>query len=196
MPPPVPAVLTVEPGRTWLPAELPAVPWRAGTRTVRLVALAVDTLAVSLAPRAPQPLPALAAPRELLAGRVVAVALDRTVPARPALGAQAPPRHGVAGRVDAAVAVVVALGTPDAGVTRAFARVLVTLALLAQASVLAVGPPAVVVAGALAGQVVTLAVGVTIAFPFAVGAPELGGALCKKKKMSTMSWSGNVNNSF
>lgn len=65
--PPVPAVLTVEPCRTRFPAELPTVPWRAGTRAVRLVALAVDALAVPLAARAPQPLPALAASRELVA---------------------------------------------------------------------------------------------------------------------------------
>lgn len=67
-PSPVPAVLAVEAGGTWLPAELPAVPWCAGTRAVRLVALAVDALAVSLAPRAPQPLPALAASCELVTG--------------------------------------------------------------------------------------------------------------------------------
>lgn len=36
------------------------------------------------------------------------------------------------------------------------------------------------VAGTLAGQVVALAIGVTITFPFAVGAPELGRALCGK----------------
>lgn len=61
---------------------------------------------------------------------------------------------------------------------RAFARVLVTLALLAHAGVLAVWTPTVVVAGALTGQVVALAVGVTVTFPLAVRAPELGGALC------------------
>lgn len=33
------------------------------------------------------------------------------------------------------------------------------------------------VAGTLAGQVITLAIGVTVAFPFAVRAPELGRAL-------------------
>lgn len=54
---------------------------------------------------------------------------------------------------------------------------MVTFALLAQTPVLAVGSPSVVVAGALAGQVVALAVGVTVAFPFAVRAPELGGTL-------------------
>lgn len=30
VPTPVPAVLTIEPGRTWLPAEFPTVPWCAG----------------------------------------------------------------------------------------------------------------------------------------------------------------------
>lgn len=130
-PPPVPAVLTVEPGGTRFPAELPTVPRRAGTRAVGLVALAVDTLAVSLAPRAPQPLPALAASRELVARRIVTVALDRTVPPHPPGVAQAPPCHRIADGVDAAVAVVVALGTPDAGVACAFARLLVALALLA-----------------------------------------------------------------
>lgn len=67
VPTPVPAVLTVEPGRTWFPAELPTVPWGASTRAVGLVALAVDALAVPFTPWAPQPLPALAAPRELVA---------------------------------------------------------------------------------------------------------------------------------
>lgn len=177
VPTPVPAVLTVESSRTRLPAELPTVTRRAGTRAVGLVALPVHALAVPLTPRAPQPLPALAAPRELVARRVVAVALDGAVPPRPAGVAQAPARHGVAHRVDAAVAVVVALRAPDARVARAFPRVLVTLALLAHAGVLAVGSPAVVVAGALAGQVVALAVGVTVTFPLAVGAPKLGGAL-------------------
>lgn len=62
--------------------------------------------------------------------------------------------------------------------TRALSGLLVTLALLAQTSVLTVRPPAVVVASALAGQVVALAVGVTIAFPFAVGSPKLCRALC------------------
>lgn len=131
MPTPVPAVLTIEPGRTWLPAELPTVPRGAGTRAVHLVALAMDALAVSLTPRAPQPLAALAASRELVAWRVVTVALDHTVPPRPTRVAQASPRHCVADGVAAAVAVVVALGTPEARVARAFARLLVALALLA-----------------------------------------------------------------
>lgn len=138
----------------------------------------MDALAVAFAARAPQPLPALAAARELVARRAVAVALDGAVPPRPAGVAQTPARHGIADRADAAVAVVVALRPPDAGVTRAFSRVLVALALLAKARVLAVGSPAVVVAGALAGQVVALAVGVAVTFPLAVRAPELGRALC------------------
>lgn len=66
VPTPVPAVLTIEPGRTWFPAKLPTVPWCASTRAVRLVALAVDALAVSFTPWAPQPLPALAASRKLV----------------------------------------------------------------------------------------------------------------------------------
>lgn len=138
----------------------------------------MDALAVLLAALAPQPLPALAAPGELVARRVVAVALHGAVPARPAGVAEAAARGWVAHRVDAAVAVVVALRPPEARVARAFARPLVALALLAQAGVLAVGPPAVVVAGALARQVVALAVWVAVAFPLAVGPPELGGALC------------------
>lgn len=174
---PVPAVLTVESGRTRFPAELPTVPWCAGTRAICLVALAVDALAVSFAPRAPQPLPALAASRELVTRRIVTVTLDCTVPPGPTGIAQASPCHCIADGVDAAVAVVVALGTPDARVTRALARLLVTLALLTQASVLAVRSPTVVVARTLAGQVIALAVGITIALPFAVGAPKLGRAL-------------------
>lgn len=175
--PPVPAVLPVESCRTRFPAKLPSVPWRAGARPVRRVALAVDALAVPLTPRAPHPVPAQAAPRELVARRVVTVALDGAVPPRPAGAAQATSRHRVAHRVDAAVAVVVALRAPDAGVTRAHARVLVAFALLACACILAVRPPAIVVAGTLASQVVALAVGVTVTFPLAVRAPELGRTL-------------------
>lgn len=129
--PPVPAVLTIEPSRTWLPAELPTVPWCTGTWAVRLVALAMDTLAVSLTTRTPQSFPALAASCELVAWWVVTVTLDSAVPPGPTRIAQASPCHCIADRVDAAVAVVVALGTPDARVTCAFARLLVTLALLA-----------------------------------------------------------------
>lgn len=170
--------MSVIPSRTRLPAELPPVPWGARARPVSGVALAINTLAVPLAPWAPQPFAALAASRELVARRVVAVALDPAVPPGPTGIAQTPARHGVADGVDAAVAVVVALGTPDARVTRALSGLLVALALLAQTSVLTVGPPAVVVAGTLAGQVVALAVGVTVAFPFAVGSPKLCRALC------------------
>lgn len=153
----------------------------------------MHALAVPFTPRAPQPLPALAAPRELVARRVVTVTLDCTVPPRPAGVAQAAARHGVADGVDAAVAVVVALGTPDAGVARAFPRVLVTLALLAHAGILAVWSPAVVVAGTLAGQVVTLAVGVTVTLPLAVRAPKLGRALgvtVSKVSMTTAAFIG------
>lgn len=67
VPPPVPAVLTIESSRTRFLAELPAVPRRAGTRAIGLVALAVNTLTVSVTPRAPHPLSARAASCELLA---------------------------------------------------------------------------------------------------------------------------------
>lgn len=67
VPTPVPAVLTIEPGRTWFSAKLPTVSWCAGTRAVCLVTLAVDALAVSFTPWAPQPFSALAASRELVA---------------------------------------------------------------------------------------------------------------------------------
>jgi len=140
----------------------------------------VDTLAVALAPLPPQPLPALAAAGELVAGRAVAVALHGAVASGPAGGAEAAAGRRVARRVGAAVAFVVALRAPDARVARALPRVLVALALVAQAGVLAVGPPAVVVAGAPARQVVTLSVGVAVAFPLAVGAPELSGAFCRR----------------
>lgn len=173
----VPAVLTVEPCRTRLPAELPTISWCAGTRAVCLVALSVDALAVALATLTPEPLPALAAPCELVTRRVVTVTLDSTVPPRPAWVAYASPCHRIADGVNAAVAVVVALWTPDARVACAFASLLVTLALLAHAGILTVWSPAVVVAGTLAGQVVTLAVWVTVTLPFAVRAPELCRAL-------------------
>lgn len=170
--------MSVIPSRTRLPAELPTVPWGARARPVGWVALAVNTLAVPFASRAPQSFAALAASCELLARRVVAVALDPAVPPGPTGVAQAPARHGIADGVDAAVAVVFALGTPDTRVTCALPALLVTLALLAQTGVLTVRAPAVVVASAPAGQVVALAVGVTITFPFAVGSPKLCRALC------------------
>lgn len=176
VPTPVPAVLTVESGWTRFPAILPTVSWGAGTRAVRRVALSVDALAVALAPGAPHPLAALAAPRELIAGRAVTVALDGAVPPRPAGVAQAAPGHGVAHRVDAAVTVVVALRTPDPGVTRAGARLLVAHALLTEAGVLAVGSPAVMIAGALASDFMALAIGVAIAFALAVRTEKLGRA--------------------
>lgn len=172
--------MTVEPSGTRLPAELPSVSRCAGTRAVRLVALPVDALAVSFTALAPQSFPALAASRELVARRVVAVALNGTVPPGPPGAAHTSARHGVAHGVDAAVTVVVALGAPDARVTCAFARLLVALALLTEASILAVGSPTIVVAGTLSSQVVTLAIWVTVTFPFAVGPPKLGRALCSK----------------
>lgn len=128
---PVPAVLSIIPSRTWLPAELPAVPWGACARPVGWVALAVNTLAVPFTSWAPQPFVALAASCELVARRVVAVALDPAVPPRPTGIAQTPPRHSVTDGVDAAVAIVVALGTPDTRVTCALSGLLITLALLA-----------------------------------------------------------------
>lgn len=173
--------MTVEPGGTRLPAELPPVPRPAGARAVRLVALPVNTLAVLLTALAPQPLPAVATSGVLVARGVVAIALHGAVPARPAGVAKAPSRHRVTHRVDAAVAVVVALWPPEARVARALARLLVALALLTQADVLTVGSPVVVVACALAGQVITLAIWVTVTFPFAVGAPKLGRALCLRQ---------------
>lgn len=174
---PVPAVLTVEPGRTRFPAELPTVPWRAGTRAVRLVALAVDALTVAFAARAPQTLPTLAASRELVARGVITVTLDGAVPSSPAGVALAPSCHGVAYGVDAAVAVVVALRTPGARVACAFARVLVTLAFLAKTRVLTVRTPTVMVAGTCSGEVIALAVGVTVALPLAVRTPKLSRTL-------------------
>lgn len=67
VPTPVSAVLTVESSRTRFPAQLPTVPWCAGTRAISLVALAVDALALSLTSQTPQPLSTLAASRKLLA---------------------------------------------------------------------------------------------------------------------------------
>lgn len=173
--------MTVEPGGTRLPAELSPVPRRAGARAVCLVALSMNALAVLLTALTPQPLPAVAASRVLVARGVVAVTLHGAVPPRPPGVANAPSRRWVTHGVDAAVAVVVALRPPGARVARAFARLLVALALLTQADVLTVGSPAVVVACALAGQVITLAIWITVTFPFAVGAPKLGRALCLKQ---------------
>lgn len=175
---PVSAVLTVEPGGARFPAELSSVPGCAGARAVCLVALPVNTLAVLLTALPPQPFPAVAASGVLVAGGVVAVALQGTVPPRPARVADASPRRRVAHGVDAAVAVVVAQWPPEARVARAFARLLVTLALLTRADIFTVRTPAVVVARALAGQVVTLAVWIAVTFPFAVGTPKLSRALC------------------
>lgn len=170
--------MTIESSRAWLPAELPPVPRQTGTRTIGLVALAIVALAVAFAPLAPQPLPALAASRELVARRIVAVTLKCTVPPSPARVAQTSPCHHIADGVDAAVAVVVALRPPVAGIARAFSRVLVTLALLAQTCILAFRSPAIVVAGTLASQVVALSIGVTVTFPLAVRSPVLSRALC------------------
>lgn len=174
---PVPAVLSIEASRTGFPAELPAVPRSAHARAIYRVALAVDTLAVVFAARAPQPLPALAPACELLARRVVTVALDAAVSPGPARVAQAASRGCVAHGVEAAVTGASTCGAPGAWVARALARLLVTLALLAVAPVLTVGPPAVVVAGTFPGHVVTLAVGEAGALALAVWAPVLDRAL-------------------
>lgn len=175
---PVPAVLAVESCWTGLSTELASVSRGAGTGAVSRIALAVDALAVALTARPPQPLPALAAPGELVTGRVVTVALHCTVSPHPARVTLAAAGHGVAHRVNAAVTVVVALRAPGPGVTGTFARVLVALALLAEAGVLTVRAPAVVVAGALSGQVVTLAIRITLTLPLTVWTPELSRALC------------------
>lgn len=82
--------MTVEPGGTRLPAELPSVPRCAGARAIRLVALPMNTLAVLLTALTPQPLPAVAASGVLVARGVVAVALHGAVPPRPAGVAKAP----------------------------------------------------------------------------------------------------------
>lgn len=177
VPTPVPAVLAIETGWTWFSTELASVSRSAGTRAVSRVALAVNALAVALAPGPPQSVAALAAPGELVTRGVVTVALDATVASHPARVTEAAPRHGVTHRVDGAVAVVVALRAPGARVTCAFAGVLVTLALLAEAGVLTVRTPAVVVTGTLSSQVVTLAVGITVTLPFTVRTPKLGRAL-------------------
>lgn len=181
---PVPAVLTIKSSGTRFPAEFPPITRRASTRSISLVALAVDALAVSFTPWTPQLLPTLAASRVLLARRVVAVALGRTVPSHPARVAQTPTCVHVAHGVEAAVAVVVALRAPDPRVTCAFSCFLVALALLALTSLLALRSPAIVVTGTLPSQVVTLAIRIAVTFPLAVGPPELGRALCQNTKKS------------
>lgn len=185
LPSPVSAVLSVEPGGTRLSAELAPVARLARAGAVGLVALPVHALAVALAVLPPQPLPALAAARELLAGAAVAGALGVAAAAEPAGLADAATRGLVAHGVDGAVTAVGTLRPPEAGVARALARLLVALAFLAGAGLLAVGPPAVGVARAFACHVVTFPVWVASAFSFAVRTPKLGGALWGKKNKQT-----------
>jgi len=175
---PPPAALAVEAGWARLAAVLSPVARLARAGPVHLVALALVALAVAVTAGPERPLAALAAPRELLAGRVVAGALVVAAAAPPARLAQAVARLLVALGVVAAVAGAGALGSPPVGLAGAFARLLVALAVLAEADVLAFGAPAVGVAGALARHVLTLPVGVAAAHLLAVGTPELPGTLC------------------
>lgn len=97
--------------------------------------------------------------------------------------AQTSARVHIAHRVDAAVAVVIALWTPDSRVARTLSCLLVTLALLAKTRLLTVGSPAIVVTGTLPSQIITLAIRITVTFPLAVRAPELGRALCQNTEI-------------
>lgn len=160
---PSPAALSVEAGRTGLPAELAPVAWFAGAGPVHLVALPHVALTVAVAARAEGPAPALAAPRELLAGRGAAGALIVAGAPPPARLADAEACLLIALRVEAAVAGAGALGPPPVQLAGALARLLITLAVLAQTDVLTPRPPAVGVAGALARHVLTLPVGVAVA---------------------------------
>lgn len=175
---PPPAALAVEASRARLSAVLAPVARLTGAGPVHLVALALVALAVAVTAGPKGPLPALAAPCELLAGRVVAGALVVAAAAPPARLAQAVARLLVTLGVVAAVAGAGALGAPPVGLAGALARLLVTLAMLAEADVLALGAPAVEVAGALARHVLALPIGVAAAHLLAVGTPELPGTLC------------------
>lgn len=170
--------MAIEASRARLAAVLAPVAWLAGAGPVHLVALALVALAVAVAAGPKGPLPALAAPCELLAGRVVAGALVVAATAPPAGLAQAVARLLVTLRVVAAIAGAGALRAPPVGLAGAFARLLVALAMLAEADVLALGAPAVEVAGALARHVLALPVGMAAAHFLAVGTPELPGTLC------------------
>lgn len=64
---PVPAVLAVESGWTWLSTELSSISWSAGAGAVGRVTLAMIALAVALTAGPPHSLSALAAPGELIA---------------------------------------------------------------------------------------------------------------------------------
>lgn len=175
---PPPAALAVEASRARLAAVFSPVARLARAGPVHLVALALVALAVPVAAGPERPLPALAAARELLAGRVVAGALVVATAAPPAGLAQAVASLLVTLGVVAAIAGAGALGSPPVGLAGAFARLLVTLAVLAEADVLAFGTPAVGVAGALACHVLALPVGVAAAHLLAVGTPELPGTFC------------------
>lgn len=155
--------MSVEAGRTGLTAELAPVAWLAGAGPVHLVALPHVTLAVTVATGTKGAAAALAAPRELLAGRGAAGALVVAGAPPPARLAEAEARLLVALRVEAAVAGAGTLGPPPVRLAGTLARLLVTLAVLAQADVLAPQAPAVGVARALARHVLTLPVGVTVA---------------------------------
>lgn len=175
---PPPAALAVEASRARLAAIFSPVARLARAGPVHLVALALVALAVPVTAGPERPLPALAAARELLAGRVVAGALVVAAAAPPAGLAQAVASLLVTLGVVAAIAGAGALGSPPVGLAGAFARLLVTFAVLAEADVLAFGTPAVGVAGALACHVLALPVGVAAAHLLAVGTPELPGTFC------------------
>lgn len=162
-----------------LTAVLATVARLTGAGAIHLVALPLVALAVAVTAGPEGALTALAAPGELLAGRVVAGALVVAATAPPSRLAQAVARLLVALGVVAAVAGAGALGAPPVGLTGALARLLVALAVLAEADVLALGAPAVGVAGALTRHIFTLPVGVAAAHLLAVGAPELTGTLCR-----------------
>lgn len=177
---PPPAALAIEASRARLAAIFSPVARLARAGPVHLVALALVALAVPVTAGPERPLPALAAARELLAGRVVAGALVVAAAAPPAGLAQAVASLLVTLGVVAAIAGAGALGSPPVGLAGAFARLLVTFAVLAEADVLAFGTPAVGVAGALACHVLALPVGVAAAHLLAVGTPELPGTFCRQ----------------
>lgn len=184
---PPPAALAVETSRAGLTAVFAPVPRLARAGPIHLVAFPLVALAVAVAAGPERPLPALAAPRELLAGRVVAGALVVAAAAPPARLAQAVPGLLVALGVVAAVAGAGALGAPPVRLAGALARLLVALAVLAEADVLTLGAPAVGVAGALARHVLALPVGVAAAHLLAVRAPKLPGTLCEQRTDSRVS---------
>lgn len=179
---PVSAVLSIKPSWTRFAAQLPSVSGFTGTRTIGRVTLPVGALAVALTALTPESLPALTSARELLAGRVVAVALRSAVTAKPARIADASSRGLLAHRVDAAVTVVVALCSPVTRMAGAFPSFLVTLPFLTMAGFFTVFPPAVGVTAAFPGHVVAFTIGVTCAQALAVGTPELSRALWRRIK--------------